>query len=96
MGGCAGGRGKNHRPKVSAPASDSAVIHRAGRSHLSFAHIPKAGMYAPPAEETLADRRYFGLNAKQWAAFMAALDASPRELPRLKKLFQERSVFESA
>ena len=53
-------------------------------------------MYAPPAEETLADRRYFGLNAKQWAAFMAALDASPRELPRLKKLFQERSVFESA
>lgn len=47
------------------------------------------------AEETLADRRYFGLNAKQWTAFMSALDASPRELPRLKKLFQECSVFES-
>jgi len=48
------------------------------------------------AEETLADRRYFGLEAKQWAAFMAALDASPRELPRLKKLFHKPSVFESA
>jgi len=46
------------------------------------------------AEETLADRRYFNLNAEQWAAFMAALDAPPRELPRLKKLFQEQNVFE--
>src|SRR5256886_17250251 len=26
------------------------------------------------AEETLADRRQFGLDADQWAAFMAALD----------------------
>jgi uncharacterized protein (DUF1778 family) len=48
------------------------------------------------AEETLADRRYFGLDAKQWAAFMTAIDAPPRELPRLKKLFEERSVFENA
>jgi len=47
--GCAVGTGKNGRPKVSAPARLSAVIHRAGRSHLRFVHIPKAGMYAPPA-----------------------------------------------
>jgi uncharacterized protein (DUF1778 family) len=47
------------------------------------------------AEETLADRRQFGLDADQWAAFMAALDASPRELPRLQQLFRERSVFET-
>jgi len=36
------------------------------------------------AEEILADRRHFGLNAEQWEAFMAALDAPPRELPRIK------------
>ena len=48
------------------------------------------------AEETLADRRSFTLDAKKWTAFMAALDAAPRELPRLKKLFQEQSVFEKA
>ncbi len=47
------------------------------------------------AEETLADRRSFALDAKQWKLFTKALDAPPRELPRLKKLFQEHGVFES-
>jgi uncharacterized protein (DUF1778 family) len=46
------------------------------------------------AEETLADRTRFVLNAEQWKAFLAALDAPPRDLPRLKQLFQEPSVFE--
>ena len=47
------------------------------------------------AEETLVERTRFGLNAEQWSAFLAALDAPPRDLPRLRRLFQERSVFES-
>ena len=47
------------------------------------------------AEETLADRRHFGLNAEQWEAFMLALDAEPRELPRIKRLFSEPSIFEN-
>jgi uncharacterized protein (DUF1778 family) len=47
------------------------------------------------AEETLTDRTRFGLDAGQWRAFLAALDAPPRELPRLSRLFQEPSVFES-
>lgn len=46
------------------------------------------------AEETLADRRFFGLDAERWAAFMAALDAPPRPLPRLERLFGEPSIFE--
>ena len=48
------------------------------------------------AEETLADRQSFSLDGEQWTAFLAALDAPPRELPRLKKLFQEKSIFEQA
>jgi len=36
-----------------------------------------------PADEALADWRSFGLNATQWKAFVAALDAPPRPLPRL-------------
>ena len=48
------------------------------------------------AEETLANRRSFCLDDEQWTAFVAALDAPPRELPRLKKLFQEKSIFEQA
>ena len=47
------------------------------------------------AEETLADRRHFGLDAEQWEAFMAALDAPPRQLPRVKRLFSEPSIFEN-
>jgi uncharacterized protein (DUF1778 family) len=46
------------------------------------------------ADETLTDRNRFGLNADQWQAFLAALDTPPRELPRLKRLLQEPSVFE--
>jgi uncharacterized protein (DUF1778 family) len=48
------------------------------------------------AEETLPDRRYFSLDAEQWTAFLAALDAPPRELPRLRRLLDEPSVFESS
>lgn len=46
------------------------------------------------AEETLPDRQYFGLNAKQWAAFHSALDAPPRPMPGLAELLREPSVFE--
>ncbi len=46
------------------------------------------------AEETLPDRQRFGLDAEQWAAFQAALDAPPRPTPRLATLLQEPSVFE--
>lgn len=45
------------------------------------------------AEETLADRRRFTLDAQTWASFQAALDAPPRDLPRLKKLLNEPSIF---
>ena len=47
------------------------------------------------ADEALADRRTFGLNATQWKAFMAALDAPPRPLPRLERLLKEPGFFDS-
>jgi uncharacterized protein (DUF1778 family) len=46
------------------------------------------------AAETLADRRSFALNAKQYDAFVAALDAAPKSRPRLERLFAEPSVLE--
>ena len=46
------------------------------------------------ADETLPDRRRFGLSAQQWAEFQAALDAHPQPAPRLAKLLREPSVFE--
>lgn len=47
------------------------------------------------ADETLAERKRFTLNAEQWIAFLTALDAPPRPLPRLERLFQEASPFET-
>lgn len=46
------------------------------------------------ADEALADRRTFGLDAVRWKAFLAALDAPPRELPRLKRLLKEPGFFD--
>ena len=44
------------------------------------------------AEDALADRRRFGLDAERWEAFMAA-PVHPRDLPRLKRLLDEPGVF---
>lgn len=47
------------------------------------------------AEETLADRRTFGLDAGGWTAFLAALDAPVRPLPRMQALLKEPGFFDS-
>jgi len=46
------------------------------------------------ADETLADRSHFGLDAERWKAFQAALDAPARALPQLRRLLSKRSAFE--
>jgi uncharacterized protein (DUF1778 family) len=46
------------------------------------------------AEERLADRTVFTLDAERWEAFIAALDAPPCRHPRLERLFREPSVFD--
>ncbi len=45
------------------------------------------------AEEALADRRVFQIPPEKWDAFVEALDAPPRDLPRLRKLLTEPGVF---
>ena len=46
--------------------------------------------------ETLPDRARFSLNAKQWQAFQAALEAPAPPATRLMRLLNEPSVFEDA
>lgn len=46
------------------------------------------------ADEALADRRTFGLDAEQWKAFVKALDAPARPLPRLRRLLNEPGFFD--
>lgn len=46
------------------------------------------------AAETLAGRRGFRLSAKQYDAFVAALDAPEKPRPRLERLLKTRSALE--
>lgn len=48
------------------------------------------------AAETLNERQRFELDAEQWEAFMAALDAPPRVVPQLQRLFSEPSPFDAS
>jgi len=47
------------------------------------------------ADEALADRRSFVLNASQWKAFIDALDAPPRPCPQMEQLLREPGFFDA-
>ena len=46
------------------------------------------------AQTVLADQTVFYLDAKQWKAFMAALDAPPKDNPRLRDLFSRKAPWD--
>ncbi|MBI5551294.1 MAG: DUF1778 domain-containing protein [Desulfobacterales bacterium] len=46
------------------------------------------------ANETLADRQTFVLDAQRWTEFLAALDAPPRDLPRMARLLKAPGFFD--
>ena len=66
----------------------AAILHRTMSDFVLESALSRA-------EEALADRRRFGLNAAAWTAFQAALDAPPRSLPRMKALLEEPGFFDS-
>lgn len=76
------------------PQAKQALNAAARVSHRSVSQFVLESALAR-AEEVLIERRRFELSAEQWDAFMAALDAPPRELPRVRRLLQEPSVFET-
>lgn len=47
------------------------------------------------AEQTLSDQAHFVLNQTQWNLFMKALDAPPRVIPQIKKLFAKPPIAKS-
>lgn len=66
----------------------------AAASHRSVSEFVLESALAR-ADETLADRKTFTLNSTQWKAFLAALDAPPRSLPRLERLLKEPGFFDA-
>lgn len=75
------------------PAAKRTLYAAARAAHRSVSEFVLESALSR-AEETLADRRLFGLDAERWETFLAALDAPPRALPRLERLFGTPSLFE--
>lgn len=46
------------------------------------------------AQEVLAERTRMGLTSRQWAAFMAALDAPAQRHPRMERLVKEPAILD--
>ncbi len=76
------------------PTAKAKLQAAASAAHRSMSDFVMESALAR-AEETLADRRVFGLNAEKWAAFQAALDAPARTLPRLQALLDQPGFFNS-
>jgi uncharacterized protein (DUF1778 family) len=75
------------------PAAKRTLQTAARAAHRSVSEFVLESALAR-AEETLPDRRHFGLSTEQWAAFQSALDAPSPAAPRLTRLLREPSVFE--
>jgi uncharacterized protein (DUF1778 family) len=66
----------------------AAVVHRSVSEFVLESALSRA-------DEALANRRTLGLNGAQWKAFLEALDAPPRPLPRLERLLKEPGFFDA-
>ena len=66
----------------------------AAASHRSVSEFVLESALAR-ADEALADRKTFGLNATQWKTFVDALDAPPRPMPRLERLLKQPGFFDA-
>ena len=87
-------RRREERLEVRLTTAAKRFLQRAAavRDQSISAFILDSGINA--AEETLADRREFRISAKNYDAFVAALDAPAKPKARLDKLLRNRSVLE--
>jgi len=69
------------------------LMAAASASHRSMSDFVMESALAR-AEETLAERRVFGLDAEAWKAFQTALDAPERPLPRMRALLEKPGFFD--
>jgi uncharacterized protein (DUF1778 family) len=76
------------RPTEKAIIARAAELRQTTLSKFVLEHAYEA------AQQVLADQVQFTLPAERWKAFCRALDAPPREVPALKQLLAEKSVFD--
>ena len=83
---------REDRLEIRLPAAARRVLERAAlaQNKSLSAFILDSGLTA--AAEALAERREFKLSAKQYDAFVAALNAPSKPKPRLAKLLKTPSA----
>ena len=85
---------KAERIPLRATLAEKNLLARAAQTaHQSLSEFVVSRACAA-AEATLAERTRFELSPERWAEFERALDAPPREIPQLRRLLEEPSVFE--
>jgi len=87
-------RNKSTRLNIRANERQKETIIQAARlMNTTVSDFVMQRAYAE-AREILADQTRFELPSPQWEAFCAALDAPPKDIPELRKLLNESSVFD--
>jgi uncharacterized protein (DUF1778 family) len=75
------------------PEQEALLRHAAQVSRKSMTEFVLDSACAA-AEQTLLDQRYFLVDDSQWEAFNAALDGTAKDIPELRKLFENKSPWE--
>ncbi len=76
------------------PSEESLIRVAAERRGVSVARFIIESA-CEKAEAAIADTAHFVVSPSQWDAFMAALDAPPRAIPQIQRLFSEPPIAES-
>lgn len=76
------------RPDQKAVLTRAAQLRQTSLSNFMLEHAFEA------AQQLLAEHADIVLPPEEWEAFCKALDAPPRQIPALKKLLTEASVFD--
>ena len=89
-----GVQSKSTRIDVRASVAVKQLLQEAARAcHKNVSEfLLEAGITA--ANQTLADRRHFGMDDAQWERFQQALDRPVQSKPRLKKLLTQPGVLD--
>src|SRR5580658_4610457 len=78
------------RPAQKAVLARAAQLRQTSLSNFMLEHAYEA------AQQVLAEQVDIVMPPAEWNAFRKALDAPPRQIPELKKLLTEPSVFDAS
>ena len=74
------------------PSTKNLLVYVAESMNMSLSSFILECAYSK-AQEIISSKTQFILTEKQWQDFNKLLDKPPRNIPQLKKLFQEKSIF---